>query len=146
MNLDGKNSLKHFDAKEAYLHPRSRSVSLQKCLEMFCFHHFQVFTRCRFQNVSVRVPFSRSTVFRICRQKLCRFHVNGRPIRHIFHRFQNVPASCERSLRPRLHGIGSKRDRIHLDPIHFLRGVYTGSDPELLAFTRDRIHLDFMNS
>ena len=38
------------------------------------------------------------------------------------------------------------RDRIHLDPIHFLRGVYTGSDPELLAFTWDRIHLDFMKS
>ena len=49
-------------------------------------------------------------------------------------------------LRPRLHGIGSKWDRIHLDPIHFLRSVYTGSDPELFAFTRDRIHLDFMNS
>ena len=27
-----------------------------------------------------------------------RFRVNGRPIRHIFHRFQNVPASCKRSL------------------------------------------------
>ena len=26
------------------------------------------------------------------------FRVNGRPIRHIFHRFQNVPSSCERSL------------------------------------------------
>ena len=38
------------------------------------------------------------------------------------------------------------RDRIHLDPIHFLRGVYTGSDPELLAFTRDRIRLGIMNS
>ena len=50
------------------------------------------------------------------------------------------------TLRPRLHGIGSKWDRIHLDPIHFLRGVYTGSDPELLAFTRYRIHLNFMNS
>ena len=47
----------------------------------------------------VRVPFSKSTVFEICRQKMCRFRVNGRPIRHIFHRFQNVPASCDRSLR-----------------------------------------------
>ena len=65
----------------------------------FCFRHFQVFTRCRSQNVSVGVPFSKSTVFKICRQKMCRFRVNGRPIRHIFHRFQNVPASCERSLR-----------------------------------------------
>ena len=46
----------------------------------------------------VTVPFSKSTVFKICRQKMCRFRVNGRPIRRIFHRFQNVPASCERSL------------------------------------------------
>ena len=47
----------------------------------------------------VRVPFSKSTVFEICRQKMCRFRVKGRPICHIFHRFQNVPASCEHSLR-----------------------------------------------
>ena len=47
----------------------------------------------------VRVPFSKSTVFEICRQKMGRFRVNDRPIRHIFQRFQNVPASCERSLR-----------------------------------------------
>ena len=65
---------------------------------MFHSRHFQVFTRCRFQNVSVRVSFSKSTVFKICRQNLCRFRVNGRPIRRIFHRFQNVPTSCERSL------------------------------------------------
>ena len=44
------------------------------------------------------------------------------------------------------NGIGSIWIRsIHLDPIHFLRGVYTGSDPELLAFTQDRIHLDLMS-
>ena len=41
----------------------------------------------------------------------------------------------------RLPGIGSKWDRIHFAPIHFLRSVYTGSDPELLAFTRDRIQM-----
>ena len=29
---------------------------------------------------------------------MCRFRVNGRPVRHIFHRFQNVPVSCERFL------------------------------------------------
>ena len=51
-----------------------------------------------FPKVPVRVPFSKSTVFKMCRQKMCRFRVNGRPIRLIFHRFQNVPASCERSL------------------------------------------------
>ena len=38
-------------------------------------------------------------------------------------------------LRPHLHG---------MDPIYFLKGVYTGSDPELSAFTLDRIHLDLL--
>ena len=88
------------------LNPKNRSVSFQKRLKMFYFqdsifyfHHFTVFTRCRFQNVPIRVPFSKSAVFKICRQKMCRFRVNRRPIRRIFHRFQNVPASCERSRR-----------------------------------------------
>ena len=45
-----------------------------------------------------RVPFSKSTAFKICHQKLCGFCMNGRPIRHISHRFQNVPAACESSL------------------------------------------------
>ena len=50
-------------------------------------------TRCRFYK----------SVFKICRfqnlpAKNCRFRVNGRPIRHICHRFQNVPASSDRSL------------------------------------------------
>ena len=57
-----------------------------------------MFKRCCFKLMPVTVPFSKSTVFKICRQKMCRFRVNGRPIRRIFHRFQNVPASCERSL------------------------------------------------
>ena len=52
-----------------------------------------------FPNVPVRVTFSKSTVFKICRQKLCRFRLNGRPIRRIFHHFQIVPLSCKRSLR-----------------------------------------------
>ena len=79
-NLDRKNLLQHFNAKEAYLHPKGRSVLFRKCLRMFCFHHFQVFTRCYFQNVSVRAQLSKSTVFKICWQKMCRFRVNGRPI------------------------------------------------------------------
>ena len=36
---------------------------------------------------------------------MCRFRVNRRPIGHIFHRFQNVPASCERSLRFQMYEI-----------------------------------------
>ena len=71
--LDGKNSLQDFDAKKVCLHPKNRSASLQKRLKF---------------SVPVIVPFSKSTVFKICRQKMCRFLVNGRPIRRIFHRFQ----------------------------------------------------------
>ena len=97
-NLTVRNSLQDFDAKRMYLHPKNQSGSFHQLQKMFCFHHFQVFTECRLQNVPVRAPFSKSTVFEICRQKMCRFRLNGRPIRHIFHRFQNVPASCERSL------------------------------------------------
>ena len=61
----------------------------------------------------VTVPFSKSTVFKICRQKMCHFRVNGRPIRRIFHPVQNVPASCERSLNENVFF-----DKIthHLDP------------------------------
>ena len=52
---------------------------------------------------------------------------------------------CKLGFRPHLQEIGSIWDRIHLDLIQFLRGIYTGSDPELLAFTPDRMNLDFMN-
>ena len=97
-DLTVRNSLQDFDAIGRYLHLRCQSVLFHKRRELFYFQSFQVFTRCRFQNVLVRVQFSKCTVFKMCRQKMCRFRVNGRPIRHIFHRFQNVPASCERSL------------------------------------------------
>ena len=78
-NLTVKNSLQDFDGREIYLHPKNRSVSFQERRRMFCFHHFQVFTECRFQNEPVRVLFSKSTVFEIFRQIKCRFRVNGRP-------------------------------------------------------------------
>ena len=77
--------------------------------KMFCFHHFRVSTRCCFQNVPVRVPFSRSTVFKIGMQKVCRFRVNWRPIRHIFECFQNLPASCKRSLGDASHPSSSHK-------------------------------------
>ena len=95
--LDGKNSLQGFDAKGVCLHPKNRSVSFQKQLKNSSF----VIFKCLHDAVSklVRAPFSKSIVFKICRQKMCRFRVNGRPIRRIFHRFQNVPASCEHSLK-----------------------------------------------
>ena len=67
--LDGKNSFQDFDTQELYLHPTNRSVSSQKHLKMFCFHHFQVFTRCRFQ---------------MCRLEF-RFQI---------YRFPNLPANC----------------------------------------------------
>ena len=101
-DLTVRNSLQDFDAIERYLRPKCQSVLVQKRRKLFYFQNFQVFSRCRFQNVPVRVPFSKSTVFKMCRQKMCLFRVNGRPIRHAFHHFQNVPASCERGLRQRL--------------------------------------------
>ena len=97
-DLTVRNFLQDFDAIERYLHPKCQSVLFQKRRKLFYFQNFHVFTRCRFQNVPVRVQFSKFTFFKICRQKMCRFRVIGRPIRHIFHRFQNVPASCERGL------------------------------------------------
>ena len=97
-NFTVKISLQDFDAIESYLHPKCRSVLFQKRRKLFYFHNFQVFTRCRFYNVPVRVQFSKSTVFKMCRQKMCLFIVNGRLVRHSFHRFQNVPASCEHGL------------------------------------------------
>ena len=87
-NLSVKSWLKDFDAIERYLQPKCQSVLFQKTSKIVLFQNFQVFTRSRFKNVPIRVPFSKSTVFKI----------QG-PIRRIFHRFQNVPASCERSLR-----------------------------------------------
>ena len=96
--LDGKNSLQDFDAKEVYLHHKNRSVSFQKRVKNVLFSSFSsVYT----------MPFPKcagySFVFKIYRfqnrlVKMCRFRVNGRPIRQIFHRFQYVPALCERSL------------------------------------------------
>ena len=90
--FDSKNSFLDFDAKEKYLRRKNRPVSIQKRQKM-------LWLRICFKFIPVRVPFSKSTVFEICRQKMCRFRVNRRPIRHIFHRFQNLPASCGRSLR-----------------------------------------------
>ena len=83
-NLTVRISLQDSDAIKRYLHPNCRSVLFQKRRKLFYFHHFQVFTQCHFQNVPVRVQFSKSTVFKICRRKMCRFRVNGRPIRHFF--------------------------------------------------------------
>ena len=107
--FDCRNSLQDFDAKEAYFTLRidkSLSESVERCSVFIIFvcSNSAVSKMCRLDKsrsnrFHVRVPFSKSTVFKICRQKICRFHVNGRPIRHIFHRFQNVPASCECSLR-----------------------------------------------
>ena len=88
-NLPVKSSLQDFDANSVNLNPKNRSVSFQNRLKMFYFHHFKVFTRCRFQDVPIRVPFSKSagkkcavfvwtgglsvtffTVFKMCRHRV----------------------------------------------------------------------------
>ena len=80
-NLPVKSSLQDFDAKEMYLNPKDRSVSFQKRMRMFSFHHFQLFTRYHFQKYA-----DWSSVFKI-------------------YRFQNLPAknvpfSCEQEAYP----------------------------------------------
>ena len=90
-------SLQEFDAKEMYLHLKNRLTSFQSVIKCPVLVNSE-YSQNSFQNVPVRVPFSKCTVFKIGRQKLYCFHVNGRPIHHIFHLFQNVTASCERSL------------------------------------------------
>ena len=68
-----KNSLQDFDAKEKYLHPKNRPVSIQKRRKMFCLHHSRVFTRCCFKFIPVRIPFSKSTVFKSAGKKCAVF-------------------------------------------------------------------------
>ena len=99
-DLTVRNSLQDLDAIERYLHLMCQSFLLQKRQKLFYFQNFQAFSifkifkcLCRFQNVTVRVQFSKSSIFKMCRQKMCHFLVNERPVRYIFHRFQNVPAS-----------------------------------------------------
>ena len=72
----------------------SHSKSVEKC---------SVYIILEFSHDAVSKCAGESSVFKIYRfqnlpTKMCRFRVNGRPIRHIFHRFQNLPASCEHSL------------------------------------------------
>ena len=76
-DLTVRNSLQDFDAIERYLQPKFQSVLFQKRRKLFYFQNFEVFTRSRFQNVPVRVQFSKSTVFKMCRQKMCRFVSTG---------------------------------------------------------------------
>ena len=86
-----------FRGKEMYLHLIDQSLfeSVKKVLFSL---HLSVHTK-SLSNVPVRAPFSKSTVSKIYRQKMCRFRVNGWNIRQIFRCFQNEPASsCERSL------------------------------------------------
>ena len=79
-NLKVINLLQGFDGKEIYLHLRNRSVSFQKRQKMLRFHHFRLFSQCCYPNVPVRVPFSKSTAFKFCGQKMYRFRLNRRPI------------------------------------------------------------------
>ena len=84
--------------------------------------------------MSVRAPFSKSIVFKICRQKMFHFRVNGRPIRHIFHRFQNVPASCERSLKvPENLKLESNMKR------NFTEGIYEVQEPASLRTLQSEV-------
>ena len=75
-NLDGKNSLQHFNAKEAYLHSKrvdqSGSKSVKKCsvFIIFKFLHDAVSKMCRLEFRFQNLPFSKSAG-----KKMCRFRV-----------------------------------------------------------------------
>ena len=97
-NLSVKSWLQDFDAIERYLQPKCQWVFFQKRRKLFYFKIFKclhdaVSKMCRLEFRFQNLPFSKSAG-----KKMCRFRVNRRPIRRIFHRFQNVPTSCERSL------------------------------------------------
>ena len=103
--FDCKKSLQDFDAKEKYLHPKNRPVSIQSdekcsvCIIVECSHD-AVSNLCRLGFRFQNLPFSKSAG-----ERFAVFRVNRRPIRHIFHRFQNVPASYERSLRRSIYDL-----------------------------------------
>ena len=70
-----------------------RSESVEKCsvLKVFECSYGAVFKMCLLEFCFQNLPFSKY----VCKKGAFFFRVNGRPIRHIFHLFQNVPASCE---------------------------------------------------
>ena len=98
--LEGKNSLRDFDAKEVCLHPKNRSVSFQtrlKCSVFVIFKslHGAVSEMCRLQFRFQNLPFSKSagknvpfsceqgglsveffTVFKMCRHRVNAVLVN----------------------------------------------------------------------
>ena len=105
--FDGKK----IAVQKMYLNPKNRPFSFQKRRKMFCFRYFECLSdaiskMCRQELRVQNVPFSKSAG-----KKMCRFRVNGKPIHYIFHRFQNVPASCERSLKQQKSFLGLQRKR-----------------------------------
>lgn len=73
----GRNSLQspqECTVKQIHLHIKNRSDLFWKRRRMFHVHHCQMLTQCRFQNVPVRIPFSKSTILKIC---MCRFRWAG---------------------------------------------------------------------
>ena len=85
--LDGKKSLQDFDAKEKYLHAKNPPVSIQKRRKMFRLHHCRVFTYAVSNLCQLGFCFQNPQLSKSA-GKMCRFRVNGRSIRRIFHRFQ----------------------------------------------------------
>ena len=140
-------SSEEFDAKEMHLHHKSHLASFWKCWKMFRFHQFCVFIifafllRCRFQNVGLEFRCQNLPFLKIYKQKMCRFRMNGRPINHMFHRFQNVTASCERNLSwhhflPASHwGENQENESMRLDKF----SLCTWSKPILSTLCRYRL-------
>ena len=83
-----------------------------------------MFTRCHFQNVLATVPCSKSTVFEIYQQILCRLRVNRRLFPKICHSFHVVAVSYECGFTCSKSVLQSLPDRsLFYIPLHFLACV-----------------------
>ena len=124
--FDSKNSLQVFDAKEKYLHPKNRPVSIQKRRKMCFVHHCRVLTRCCFKFIPVRVPFSKSIVVESAGKKcavfvwtgglsvtfftifkMCRHHVNAVSV----HTQPACPVDAVTTLMVHKNGCQDKEDK-----------------------------------
>ena len=91
-----KMSLQNLDAKKLYIQPKEWISLVPKRLQMFCFHHFPVFTRCRSKMCRLASRFQTLSFSNLPAKNMpLSFEREAYPSN--FHRFQNVSASCERS-------------------------------------------------
>ena len=81
-----------------YLHVKDRLAAFLKTLKNAPFSSLWSVQTVSFSNSAKESSIFQIYGFKICWQKICGFRMKGRPIRHIFRRFQNLPVTCQRGL------------------------------------------------